>query len=36
VLFDRPTAGIEVVGAVLALVAIYLGTGGHEERPTSS
>ena len=26
VLFDRPTAVLEVVGAMLALVAIYLGS----------
>jgi drug/metabolite transporter (DMT)-like permease len=28
VLFDRPTQATEVLGAVLALVAIYLGAVG--------
>jgi len=30
-LFDRPTAAVEVIGALLALFAIYLGTTGSEQ-----
>ena len=33
-LFGRPTAVVEVMGAVLALCAIYLGAVGRDERPT--
>lgn len=32
VLFARPTTGLEVFGALIALGAIYLGTTGHQAR----
>jgi drug/metabolite transporter (DMT)-like permease len=34
--FGRPTSGVEVLGAVTALAAIYLGTARNAERGTSN